>query len=144
MEKHEETNQIIECPRCHSRSVKKNGHWSNGKQNYRCKPCGRQFVLSSEEWHVGPKDKELIDKLLLERISLNGICRVVGVSQTWLLNYIGELYQSLPQDLNVELNMGQEEDWLADRMDEEIGRLEMVKKIRFHWRTTKMGPLSQK
>ncbi len=127
---------IIECPRCFSRQIKKNGHLSNGKQNYRCKPCGRQFVSGSAEWHVGDSDKELINKLLLERISLNGICRVVGISQSWLLNYIRELYDGLPEDLNVELSFGEESDWLDDRMDEEIGRIEMIKKIRLHWRAT--------
>lgn len=129
--------QIIECPRCRSRRVKKNGHLSNGKQNYRCKPCGRQFVLNSNAWHITEDDKQLIDKLLLERISLNGICRVVGVSQTWLLNYIKELYTSLPEDMNVELSLPEIESWLLDRMDEEIGRLEVIKKIRQFWKITK-------
>jgi insertion element IS1 protein InsB len=32
------------CPRCGSRHHKKNGHIHNGKQNHRCKACGRQFV----------------------------------------------------------------------------------------------------
>jgi 8-oxo-dGTP diphosphatase len=32
------------CPSCNSTLVKKNGHISNGKQNYRCLLCKRQFV----------------------------------------------------------------------------------------------------
>jgi insertion element IS1 protein InsB len=40
--------------------------------------------------------------LLLERISLSGICRVCGVSLRWLLSFIAELYESLPDDLNVQ------------------------------------------
>lgn len=127
---------LIECPRCRSRSIKKNGHLSNGKQNYRCKPCGRQFVATSQAWHVTDADKELINKLLLERISLNGICRVVGVSQSWLLKYIKELYADLPDDLNADQSLPEIETWLEDRMDEEIGRLSAIKKIRFHWKTT--------
>lgn len=127
---------IIECPRCRSRRVKKNGFLSNGKQNYRCKPCGRQFVLNSEQWHVGEKDKELINKLLLERISLSGIGRVIGVSESWLLNYVGELYANLPEDLNADLSLPDLKEWLSDRMNEEIGRLEAIKKIRLHWKTT--------
>jgi DNA-directed RNA polymerase subunit RPC12/RpoP len=126
---------IIECPSCRSRSIKKNGHLSNGKQNYRCKPCGRQFVSTSQEWHVNDSDKDLIDKLLLERISLNGICRVVGISQSWLLNYIKELYAKLPDDLDADQSLPELEAWLEDRMDEEIGRLSAIKKIRFHWKT---------
>jgi len=126
---------IIECPSCRSRSVKKNGHLSNWKQNYRCKPCGRQFVATSTQWHVTDSDKELIDKLLLERISLNGICRVVGVSQSWLLNYVKELYANLPDDLGADQSLPELEAWLEDRMDEEIGRLSAIKKIQLHWKT---------
>jgi transposase-like protein len=33
------------CPECGSQRFKKNGHIHNGKQNHRCKTCGRQFVL---------------------------------------------------------------------------------------------------
>ena len=36
--------------------------------------------------------KDLIQVLLLERLSLRGICRVTGVSLTWLLGFITELY----------------------------------------------------
>jgi len=128
----------IACPRCHSRRFKKNGFTSNQKQSYLCRQCGRSFIQHSAKWHVTDQDKALIDKLLLERISLNGICRVVEVSQSWLLNYLKELYDALPDDLNAELDFGDPEEWLADRMDEEIGRLEVVKKIRFHWKSIPM------
>jgi insertion element IS1 protein InsB len=40
--------------------------------------------------------------LLLERISLSGICRVCGVSLRWMLSFIAEFYESLPDDLNVQ------------------------------------------
>jgi len=128
----------IGCPRCHSRAFKKNGFTSNKKQSYLCRCCGRSFIQDSAKWHVTDQDKALIDKLLLEKISLNGICRVVSVSQTWLLTYLKELYSSLPDDLNAELSFGDSAEWLSDRMDEEIGRLEVVKKIRFHWKSTQV------
>jgi len=38
-------------------------------------------LISQEQW-------EQVDKLLLERVSLRGICRVVGISLTWLLQYV--------------------------------------------------------
>lgn len=44
----------------------------------------------------------MIKRLLLERLSLSGICRVVGVSHRPLLTFIVELYDQLPDDLNVE------------------------------------------
>ncbi|MDN5621482.1 MAG: hypothetical protein L0G63_13625, partial [Psychrobacter sp.] len=34
----------INCPDCHSPSLKKNGKKSYGKQNYQCKDCKRQFI----------------------------------------------------------------------------------------------------
>jgi insertion element IS1 protein InsB len=45
----------------------------------------------------------MIRRLLLERLSLLGICRVMGVSLRWLLNFIVELYESLPDDLCLQL-----------------------------------------
>jgi insertion element IS1 protein InsB len=88
------------CPECGSTQYKKNGHIHNGKQNYRCKVCGREFVLNPEPIVISAERRELIKKLLLERISLRGICRSVGVSMEWLLEFITETYDQLPDHLN--------------------------------------------
>ncbi|PSB12554.1 hypothetical protein C7B62_01675 [Pleurocapsa sp. CCALA 161] len=32
------------CPSCNSEQIVKNGKIHNGKQNYKCRDCGRQFV----------------------------------------------------------------------------------------------------
>ena len=124
----------LRCPSCGSGSVKRNGHTHYGKQNHQCLSCGRQFVQDGTSWFVSDRDKELVDKLLLERISLNGICRVVGVSPSWLQAYIKDLYAALPDDLGAEEILPDLETYLADRMDEEIGRLEVIKKIRQHFK----------
>jgi IS1 family transposase len=79
-----------------------NGHTHYGKQNYQCLECQRQFVADSQ--HIKEEQKELIKKLLLERLSLRGICRVVGISLSWLLNFIAEVYQQLPNHLNAQLS----------------------------------------
>lgn len=42
--------------------------------------------------------RDLICRLLLERIGLRGICRVLDVSFCWLLNFMRELYQTVPDD----------------------------------------------
>jgi transposase-like protein len=39
----------IICTRCGSTHCKKNGHIHNGKQNHRCKDCGRQFVMDNAQ-----------------------------------------------------------------------------------------------
>jgi hypothetical protein len=49
----------------------------------------------------------LIQKLLAERISLRGICRVVDISLTWLLEFIKQLYRQLPDDLNCSIPIKQ-------------------------------------
>ncbi len=88
----------LTCPRCQLSHIKKNGHTHYGKQNHQCLICGRQFVIRDET--VCREDKELIKKLLLERLSLRGICRVLGVSLCWLLNFIESLYLANSEDLN--------------------------------------------
>ena len=125
----------MNCTRCGSATTKKNGHTHYGKQNYYCHKCGSQFVESGQAWFVNQADKELINKLLLERISLSGICRVCNISESWLLRYIKELYSNLPDDLNAELSLPNIDEYLSERMDEEIGRIEVIKKIRLHLKT---------
>ena len=60
----------MKCPECDSKSIKKNGHIHNGKQRYACSNCGRQFVEFPENTIIFDETKVLIDKLLLERLSL--------------------------------------------------------------------------
>ncbi len=118
----------MNCPHCHSPRVKKNGHTFYGKQNHQCNACQRQFVESGPDWFVSAEDKILINKLLLERIPLAGICRVCGVSETWLLKYIKTLYSDLPDDLHAEACLPDVEIYLADRLEEEIDRIGALKK----------------
>ena len=88
------------CPRCHSINVIKNGSIHNGKPKFSCKDCDRQFVENPEN-RIPQDKKDLIDKLLLERISLAGIARVVGVSERWLQDYVNRKYQEVPQQVDV-------------------------------------------
>ena len=73
---------MIEYTHCRSTKIKKNGHTYYDKQNYQCNTCLRQFVESGQDWFVSQADKDLIDKLLSERLSVAGICRVCNVRQT--------------------------------------------------------------
>ncbi len=85
------------CPRCQLSHIKRNGHTYYGKQNHQCLMCGRQFVV--REQSVSEDKRELIKSLLLERLSLRGICRVLKVSLSWLLNFVEQLYLTTPEDL---------------------------------------------
>jgi IS1 family transposase len=91
------------CPQCGSKRYKKNGLIHTGKPNHRCKDCGRQFVLSAENRLIPDDDRALIKRLLAERVSLRGICRVVLVSLSWLIEFAVECYEAAPEDLNVRL-----------------------------------------
>lgn len=89
------------CPKCKSENVIKNGHIHNGKQNFKCRDCERQFVEDPKQKRISQETKDLIDKLLLERISLAGIARVTDVSGAWLQKYVNEKYESVPQKIEV-------------------------------------------
>lgn len=91
------------CPSCSSVLVKKNGHIHNGKQNHRCLKCSRQFVLEPAQKIIDEKTKDLIKRVLLERISLEGVCRAFEVSMPWLLEFIDDLIAELPENLNAEV-----------------------------------------
>jgi len=91
------------CPSCSSTLVKKNGHIHNHKQNHRCLKCGRQFVLDPAQKVIDEKTKDLIKRVLLERISLEGVCRAFEVSMPWLLEFITSLIKELPENLNAEV-----------------------------------------
>ena len=90
------------CPPCQSPTYKKNGHIHNGKQNHQGHDCGRQFVDCSEQYLISEDTRALIERLLVERISLRGICRAVGVTLKWLVGFLVQCVEALPDHLNVE------------------------------------------
>jgi insertion element IS1 protein InsB len=90
------------CPRCQSPKFKKNGHIHNGKQNHHCHDCGRQFVDCFEQYLVSDDTRALIECLLVEWISLRGICRAVGVKLKWLLGFLVHCFEALPEHLHVQ------------------------------------------
>jgi insertion element IS1 protein InsB len=89
------------CPDCESKKVVKNGRIHNGKQNYKCKECQRQFVENPQQKRISQETKDLINKLLLEKIPLAGIARVCDVSETWLQGHVNQIYQEVPQQVQV-------------------------------------------
>ena len=91
----------MKCPKCESEQIIKNGSIHTGKQKYRCKECGRQFVEDPKHPVISDETKELIDKLLLEKLPLAGISRVTGVSETWLQKYVNRKYEQIPQEAEI-------------------------------------------
>lgn len=90
----------LKCPKCQSNVIKKNGTIHNGKQKYECLSCHRQFVENPENKVVSDDTKERIRRALLERVSLEGLCRIFDVSMPWLLQFMEKIYEELPDDLN--------------------------------------------
>jgi insertion element IS1 protein InsB len=91
------------CPSCGSKVFKKNGINQHGDQNHKCLECRRQFVLNPQNKIISEATKDLVRRLLLEKLSLRGICRAAEVSQPWLLNFIREEYARTPKNLNVKV-----------------------------------------
>ncbi len=89
------------CPSCGSNSIRKNGTTHNNKAKNECRDCGRQFVINNTKKIVTRAQKDLIDKLLLERIPLRGIARVVDVSWRWLQNYVNNKFALVPRQIKV-------------------------------------------
>ena len=90
----------MNCSTCQSENIIKNGSIHNGKQKYACKDCNRQFVLEPENC-ISPEKKDLIDKLLLEKITKAGIARAVEVSERWLQDYVNEKYDFVTKEIDV-------------------------------------------
>lgn len=124
------TNNLT-CPQCQLSHIKKNGHTYYGKQNYQCLLCKRQFVVRNET--VSATKKELIKSLLLERISLRGICRVLGISLCWLLNFIESLYLANPDDLNFQIPADAEIELLLLEADELWSFVQKKENKRWIW-----------
>ncbi|NJN23634.1 MAG: IS1 family transposase [Acaryochloridaceae cyanobacterium RL_2_7] len=103
------------CPTCGSHDISKNGTTRRGKQNHKCRDCGRQFV-ENPQWR--PKHKELnedVERLLLEKIPLAGIARVLNVSEAGLQKQVNAHYEAVPKTLNV---LPKRKTKLAVEMDE--------------------------
>ncbi len=90
----------IACPHCHSLTARKNGSTPNGKQKFQCISCLKQFVEDPQNKIIPMDTKERIRRSLIERVSLEGICRIFDVSMPWLLEFMQLTFSTLPDNLN--------------------------------------------
>lgn len=91
------------CYYCGSVNIVKNGRTYYGKARGKCKDCSKQFVFERQNLNLSQEQKKHIELLLLERISLAGICRVLEISAYHLYRYMDELFSQVPQDLNADV-----------------------------------------
>jgi hypothetical protein len=59
--------------------------------------------LPAENRVIEEEQRTLVERLLREKISLHGICRAVGVSIRWLMDFMVARFQAAPEDLHVQL-----------------------------------------
>jgi transposase-like protein len=97
-DRYEENPEIV-YPNCGSTHQIKNSSIHNGKPKHQCKSCGRQFVNKPTKITISSETKQLIDRLLLERISLREIARVTQVSWSWLQNYVNDKFACIPHHI---------------------------------------------
>ena len=89
------------CPDCGSNHTVKNGRIHHKKPQYKCQSCSRQFVENPTNKVISSETKDLIDRLLLEKISWAGLARSTGVSQKWLQDYVNNKYASIDRVVKV-------------------------------------------
>lgn len=90
----------IACPHCHALIARKNGSTPHGKQKFQCISCLKQFVEDPQNKLIPQDTKVRIRRSLLEKVSLEGICRIFDVSMPWLLEFMQQAFTALPDDLN--------------------------------------------
>lgn len=111
------TVEITHCPNCGSKEVSRNGKTRHSKQNFKCRECGRQFVLNPAWKPITEEQKELMSRMLLERISQAGIARVLQVSEDTVQRYVNSQATAVKKQVEVtpkekkRLNVQMDELW---------------------------------
>lgn len=90
----------MNCPKCLSEEIVKNGSIHTGMQKYKCKECGRQFIKNPRNKRIEESKNKIIESALLERISIAGIARILGLSKRWTQNYVNHFYKTISHKLN--------------------------------------------
>ena len=80
------------CPRCGCLHTKKNGTTAQGKQRYRCKACGRQFLFALDYSYRAyvPLLRELIVPMTLNGSGIRDTARVLQISPNTVLEVLRE------------------------------------------------------
>ena len=63
-------------------------------------PLPGVHLLNHARPPISPEQVHLVDRLLSERISHRGICRMVRVSRTWFRHHLQSLVQTVPHRID--------------------------------------------
>src|SRR4051812_5230803 len=80
-------------PRCPPTPLVRNGKSRSGTPSFLCQGCKRRFVARPRKGPVSDERKQLIRRMLLERLGLRAIARITGVSRSWLQRFVNGLYR---------------------------------------------------
>ncbi len=85
----------MQCPKCNSPHNKKNG-FRRGKQAYKCKDCGCQFVENPIKREYPAEVKKLCLKMYLNGMGFRAIARVTEIDHTTIINWVKKEGKTLP------------------------------------------------
>jgi IS1 family transposase/transposase-like protein len=77
--------ELLLCPHCRSKNVKKNGTTKNQKQNYRCNDCTKQFIRDYTYTGCKTSVKEFIVPMTLKGSGIRDIASVLHISPNTVL-----------------------------------------------------------
>ncbi len=82
----------IACPRCGGCKSNRDGKTSSGNQRWKCKQCGRTFVVEKKGM-IAPLVKELADSLIRQGVDVPVLVRAFKghASRRWLYRRRSEI-----------------------------------------------------
>lgn len=87
----------MQCPRCSSTHIRKNGI-KQGKQNYICVDCRRQFIDADDLARTYSKEmKQECLEMYVNGMGFRAIERVKGVHHTTVIYWVKQLGEQLEQ-----------------------------------------------
>lgn len=89
----------MNCPKCHSNNIRKNGH-RREKQNYQCKNCGRQFIEYYSERGYSKKVKEECLIMYLNGNGFRAIERIKKVNHNTVIRWVKQAGHQLLNNNN--------------------------------------------
>lgn len=88
----------IRCKSCSSERIVKNGY-AAGKQRYKCKDCGVNFIEGDKRVKYGAQDKLKVLKLYLENCGIRTIERLTGIRNRQISLWIEAAAKDIKQEL---------------------------------------------
>ncbi len=90
-----ETIVTWKCPRCESVNLVKNGHDYKGSQKFHCKDCNRYGTLDAQKGY-SPQVRSQVKRGVLERVSLRGLERMLGLSRRTISRWLSQWIEQAP------------------------------------------------